>query len=63
MAGLPGAYDRFDIPGLQVILERYRDVTADVLKQNLARFLREVVPTAEESACGCASILTIRRGR
>ena len=50
MAGLPGAYDRFDIPGLQVMLERYRDVTADVLKQNLVRFLREVIPTAEE--CG-----------
>ena len=48
MAGLPGAYDRFDIPGLRVILDRYRDVTPDVLKQNLARFLREVVPTAEE---------------
>lgn len=49
MAGLPGAYDRFDIPGLRTMLERYRDVTADILKENLARFLREVVPTAEES--------------
>lgn len=48
MAGLPGAYDRFDIPGLRVMIERYREVTPDVLRQNLARFLREVVPTAEE---------------
>lgn len=48
MAGLPGAYDRFDIPGLRVMIERYREVTPDVLRQNLARFLREVLPTAEE---------------
>src|SRR5204863_7757174 len=33
---------------LRVMLDRYREVTPDVLKQNLARFLREVVPVAEE---------------
>jgi mannonate dehydratase len=48
MAGLPGAYDRYDIPGLRVMLDRYRDVDADGLRANLARFLREVIPTAEE---------------
>jgi len=48
MAGLPGAYDRYDIPGLRVMLERYRDIDADALRENLARFLREVTPTAEE---------------
>ena len=27
MAGLPGAYDRYDIPGLRRMLDRYRDIT------------------------------------
>ncbi|HEX2137571.1 MAG TPA: mannonate dehydratase [Microvirga sp.] len=48
MAGLPGAYDRYDIPGLRRMLERYRDVDARRLRENLARFLREVIPVAEE---------------
>ncbi len=47
MAGLPGAYDRYDIPGLRRMLDRYADITADGLRENLARFLREVIPTAE----------------
>ncbi len=49
MAGLPGAYDRYDVPGLRRMLDRYADITADGLRENLARFLREVVPTAEEA--------------
>lgn len=48
MAGLPGAYDRYDIPGLRRMLDRYRDVDATHLRDNLARFLREVIPVAEE---------------
>ena len=48
MAGLPGAFDRYDIPGLRRMLERYRGMTRDGLRENLARFLRAVVPTAEE---------------
>ncbi|WP_243370657.1 mannonate dehydratase [Microvirga solisilvae] len=48
MAGLPGAYDRYDIPGLRVMLDRYRGIDRDALRANLARFLREVIPTAEE---------------
>lgn len=48
MAGLPGAFDRYDIPALRKMLERYKDISADALRQNLARFLREVIPTAEE---------------
>ena len=49
MAGLPGAYDRYDIPGLRRMLETYRGMDAAALKANLARFLREVVPAAEEA--------------
>ena len=48
MAGLPGAFDRYDIPALRAMLDRYRDIDADGLRSNLVRFLREVVPLAEE---------------
>ena len=48
MAGLPGAFDRYDIPALRVMLDRYKDITRDVLRENLAQFLREVIPTADE---------------
>lgn len=48
MAGLPGAYDRYDIAGLRTMLARYRDIGRDELRSNLKRFLLEVVPVAEE---------------
>jgi mannonate dehydratase len=47
MAGLPGAYDRYDIAGLRRMLDSYAGIDHAALRQNLARFLREVVPTAE----------------
>jgi mannonate dehydratase len=48
MMGLPGAFERYDVPGLRKMLDRYRGVTREVLRERLARFLREVIPTAEE---------------
>jgi mannonate dehydratase len=48
MAGLPGAYDRYDAPGLRRMLDRYADINREGLRAHLARFLREVIPTAEE---------------
>jgi mannonate dehydratase len=48
MAGLPGAFDRYDIPALRRMLHRYKDISADGLRQHLVRFLREIIPTAEE---------------
>jgi mannonate dehydratase len=48
MAGLPGAFDRYDIPGLRKQLARYAGIDRYALRQNYARFLREVIPTAEE---------------
>jgi mannonate dehydratase len=48
MAGLPGAFDRYDITGLRRMLDRYGGIDAPALRKNLARFLDEVVPTAEE---------------
>jgi mannonate dehydratase len=50
MAGLPGAFDCYDIPSLRRMLDRYKDVSRDVHRENLARFLREVIAVAEE--CG-----------
>ncbi len=49
MAGLPGAFDRYDIEGLRVMLDRYRDVDHATLRQNLRRFLETIVPAAEEA--------------
>jgi mannonate dehydratase len=49
MAGLPGAYDRYDIPGLRRMLDSYAGLDAAALKANLARFLRAVIPAAEQA--------------
>ena len=48
MAGLPGAYDRYDIPGMRKVLARYDEISHDDLRANLIRFLEAVIPTAEE---------------
>jgi mannonate dehydratase len=47
MAGLPGAFERYDIPGLRAMLDRFRHVGRERLFENLVRFLEAVVPTAE----------------
>jgi mannonate dehydratase len=49
MAGLPGAFDRYDIPALRSALDRYTGIGRDGLRENFARFLREVVPAAAEA--------------
>ncbi len=49
MAGLPGAFDRYDINGLRRMLERFRGVTRERLRENLGRFLAEIIPAAEEA--------------
>lgn len=48
MAGLPGAYDRYDIPELRRQLARYDGIDRAKLRDNLVRFLKEIIPTAEE---------------
>jgi mannonate dehydratase len=47
-AGLPGAYDRYDIPNLRRMLARYDGMDRDTLRRNYVRFLHEIIPTAEE---------------
>jgi mannonate dehydratase len=49
MAGLPGAFDRYDIEGLRGMLARYAGVDRARLRQNLARFLEAIIPAAEEA--------------
>ncbi|GLQ33983.1 mannonate dehydratase [Amylibacter marinus] len=46
MSGLPGAFDRYDIAGLRMALQRYRGIDRATLRANYARFLQEIIPTA-----------------
>ncbi len=48
MAGLPGAFDRYDIAGLRRALAAYEGIDRDTLRSNFKRFLDEVVPAAED---------------
>lgn len=48
MAGLPGAFERYDLDTLRGILDRFKDVSKSDLRANLKRFLEAVIPTAEE---------------
>lgn len=48
MAGLPGAYDRYDVAGLRAALSRYAGIDAARLRENYRRFLEEVIPAAED---------------
>lgn len=48
MAGLPGAFDRYDIEGLRKILARYAEMSKEGLRARLKEWLAEVMPLAEE---------------
>jgi mannonate dehydratase len=48
MAGLPGAFDRYDVNGLRDALTQYDDIDRATLRANYKRFLDEVIPSAEE---------------
>lgn len=48
MAGLPGAYARYDVAGLREALAAWRGVDREALRASYRRFLEEVVPAAEE---------------
>ena len=48
MAGLPGAFDRYDIPGLRRALQTYDGIDQDTLRANYKRFLEEIIPAATD---------------
>jgi mannonate dehydratase len=48
MAGLPGAFDRYDIKGLREALTQYDGIDRATLRANYKRFLQEVVPAAQD---------------
>jgi len=48
LAGLPGAEEHYDLDRFRVALSTYDDVSAETLRGNLAAFLRDVVPVADE---------------
>lgn len=48
MAGMPGAFDRYDVDGLRAALRLYDGIDRATLRANYARFLAEVGPTADD---------------
>jgi mannonate dehydratase len=48
IAGLPGAEASYDRETIRRLIAEYQGVTATELRKNLATFLREVVPVAQE---------------
>lgn len=48
MAGLPGAYDRYDADGLKTQLKLYEGIDRAELRRNYKRFLEEIIPAAED---------------
>ena len=49
IAGLPGAEEGYTLEEFNAILRTYDQVGEDTLKQNLFRFLREIIPAAEQA--------------
>lgn len=48
MAGLPGAFERYDIDGLRKVLKGYDGLSSDDIRLNYKRFLDEIIPAAED---------------
>ncbi len=49
IAGLPGSDKDYTLTEFQAVLDTYREVDEQALRNNLAHFLREVIPVAEKA--------------
>ena len=49
IAGLPGAEEGYTLDQFRARLDEYKDINKDALRENMAHFLRAIVPVAEEA--------------
>jgi mannonate dehydratase len=49
ISGLPGAQEGYDLESFRDKLNEYKGITSDIYRENLAYFLKAVIPAAEEA--------------